>query len=309
MASITHAFKRTVNPMAIVDIERHAPSVFTKGHADTLSERYAGISTADLLPPLLDQGFGVFGARQGTARRPDGSLFARHQLILRHRNANTPVLGALGGIVPEIHVTNSHDGSSAWSVSLGMFRQICFNGLVVGSEFAEFRLRHVGANIVDRCGRATGELWSQTGMVVDQMMRMAGRTVDQSLVRAYSLLAYATRYPHEDVASEILGESSHRGGWDIQRMNRAWRHADVPQTDNVWSLFNRVQENFMAGTRRRSRAITSISRDMSSNQLLWAAAADIVDRPNANGPTMIAEWQRQNLLPEPAAPKQLELVV
>jgi len=53
--------------------------------------------------------------------------------------------------VPEIVLQNAHDGTSAYKLSLGLYRVVCTNGLVVKSAGIEdIRVRHSGAaSLVD----------------------------------------------------------------------------------------------------------------------------------------------------------------
>ena len=46
-------------------------------------------------------------------------------------------------IIPELHLFNSYDVTWPFTVTLGAFRVICTNGLVVGKKFLHLRKRHV----------------------------------------------------------------------------------------------------------------------------------------------------------------------
>ena len=46
---------------------------------------------------------------------------------------------------PRIILTNSHDGMQAFKFSVGIFRMVCSNGLVVADEkFSDFKIKHKG---------------------------------------------------------------------------------------------------------------------------------------------------------------------
>jgi len=46
---------------------------------------------------------------------------------------------------PRILLTNSHDGMQAFKFSVGIFRLVCSNGLVVADEqFSDFKIKHKG---------------------------------------------------------------------------------------------------------------------------------------------------------------------
>ena len=52
---------------------------------------------------------------------------------------------AVASTVPEIVLINSHDGTSAYHLSLGLYRVVCMNGLVVKSAgIQDIRVRHSG---------------------------------------------------------------------------------------------------------------------------------------------------------------------
>ena len=46
---------------------------------------------------------------------------------------------------PRIIMTNSHDGMQAFKFSVGIYRLVCSNGLVVADEeFSDFKIKHKG---------------------------------------------------------------------------------------------------------------------------------------------------------------------
>lgn len=48
----------------------------------------------------------------------------------------------MGSQVPEIILLNSHDGSSSYQMLLGLFRQVCANGLIYVDVLGEVRVLH-----------------------------------------------------------------------------------------------------------------------------------------------------------------------
>src|SRR3977135_3056605 len=98
----------------------------------------------------MSAGFVPVEARQAHTRRASAG-HARHpvptrrRLRLRRRFETVQLRGS----VPEVVFLNSHDGTSAYQLRMGLFRVVCTNGLIVSrAAFPAYCVSHRG-NIVD----------------------------------------------------------------------------------------------------------------------------------------------------------------
>jgi hypothetical protein len=121
-----------------VDLRQRVPSAVAHSAHEGRSASYTFISTARVVDALGSAGFYPVEARQAlSARSP---LHARHLIRFRRRFETV----ALRDAVPEILFLNSHDGTSAYQLRIGLYRAICTNGLVVSAgTFPVFGVAHV----------------------------------------------------------------------------------------------------------------------------------------------------------------------
>ena len=109
------------------DLHRLAPSTFAAGPSSGRSRRYAFAPTGRIVAELREIGWKPVLARQQQVRIEGRQGFQKHLIRFERRE----VLQAAGAYVPELVLVNSHDGSSAFHLHLGIFRFICSNGLIV----------------------------------------------------------------------------------------------------------------------------------------------------------------------------------
>ncbi len=80
--------------------------------------------------------------------------FTKHMIRLRHVGNEQPI--SVGGTVFEIILKNGNDGTAAYSLSPGLFRVQCLNGMVAKLHSFE-----------DAKGRHTGTAQGVMGKVID----------------------------------------------------------------------------------------------------------------------------------------------
>lgn len=132
--------------LSLDDIRKVAPSVFAEQPYGKMSDAYRFIPTVEVVNGLIANGFQPVSASQSRTRIEGKEDFTRHVLRFRHQDLVSKldsylVPGTHDAItaqnvpeVPEIVLLNSHDGSSSYQISLGFFRLVCSNGLMVCSS-------------------------------------------------------------------------------------------------------------------------------------------------------------------------------
>ena len=209
-------------------IARYAPSVFAEQAHHSRSDDYSFIPTSSILAGLRREGFGVYEASQSRVVNRGKLFHTKHALRLRPM-ADVPY--ARDAEIPEIILTNSHDGTSAYKVLAGYFRFVCSNGLVVGTRLADFRVRHTGLTVND---------------VIEGVFTVVSdlREVDARIDSFKSITL--SQGEQLDFAERAM-----RLRWDEQapiqsrRLLEARRWDD--RNDDLWSTFNRVQEALVRG--------------------------------------------------------------
>lgn len=280
----TSAFSRPAHSRSLQALDDHqlarvAPSVFAKEPWDGVSDRYAFVSTADIVNRLRDEGFVPVTARQSRTRIAGKRDYAKHELrfvqrgLLEDKALERGLV--VGGTYPLVALTNSHDTGSAFTIDAGMFRLVCGNGMMVPDGLAQsVRVRHSG-NL--------GDVIEGVYSVVDEMRELP------NLIREYSdkQLTYDAQRAFATAALE-LRESKLPVTVEQVLRPRRWeerseRNFSQPKAD-LWTTLNVVQENLTkgglssrsaTGRRSRTRAVTDIAADQKLNKALFVLAEQL----------------------------------
>jgi hypothetical protein len=253
------AFQSTLSEEAL---RERVPAVFAAGAHERLSSAYTFISTQRVLHALSSVGFLPVEARQaGRARSP---VHARHLIRLRRRYETVRLRDA----IPEILFLNSHDGTSAYQLRVGLFRVACTNGLIVSMGiFPVWRVTHRG-DVVRDVVCAALRISERFEMLAASVERMERTVLDEGQRIEFAAQALALRFPKD------LQPSMQPSQVLVPR-----RPEDVG--NDLWRTFNVVQENILRGglARRsasnrltRTRRITAIAEDVRLNSGLWEMA-------------------------------------
>jgi hypothetical protein len=193
--------------------------------ASSLSPSYSLVPTATILSALRDCGWEW---SSGTARSTKNSATAAHVVRLRH-----PELPQIRGNVLEALLMNSHDGTTAFRMELGIFRFACANGLVVSTATAgTVRLIHSRLSI-DNVVEAARKMIAEAPKAADAIDRWSTITVDDPTARQMARRCAIERWGHR------------LADLDTDRMVRSRREEDGDC--DLWTTFNRVQESVVRG--------------------------------------------------------------
>lgn len=254
------------------DIRAKAPSVFaTHGGANT-SNRYAYISSYDVVREMRLVGLQPVSIREGTKRDPAGREYAMHEIRFQRPDHMQEVAKVgLGGLIPQAIFRNSHDATSALKFEAGMMRVLCLNGMTApGAAYGAFAVRHMGDQ-----SRRQHELHAGMAMIREGMVRVL------DTAEAWRGI-YLSRDNQERFVQRALEARGTTMAIDPIRVlsPRRWNDSG----DDLWNVFNRVQENLTkggmrgrtaAGRRSSLRSISTLRADVDFNRTLWDAAAQL----------------------------------
>ena len=176
-----------------------------------------------------------------------------------------------GHQVPEIILLNSHDGSSSYQMLPGLFRGVCTNGLVCGQSFGEVWVPHKG-NVVEKVIEGAYEVLGVFDRVEEKRDAMQSLALPGPARNALANAALKYRFgeDHQPVT--------------VSQLLTPRRREDY--SDDLWTVYQRVQENPMKGglsgrttqgKSSRTRAVTGIDGDVKLNRALWVMAENMLD--------------------------------
>ena len=242
------------------------PSVLQEKNAVTTSERYRHITTLDIIRKLSDLNWFPNRAVEVKARKNIG--FQKHMVTLR----NPDIKFEVGNRIPEVILVNSHDGKISHRVRFGIFEVVCSNGLIVAKEeFPELRILHRGIEMTE-VEHGVYEYVKNLPSITGKIDEYSNIEVDKHIKYEFGKNALAIRFgSYENSPLESLQVIQPR------------RYAD--NEDNLWKLFNVVQENIIrpthhaqGGTNKRVKAINSIDKTIDINIRLWALMEEFAER-------------------------------
>ena len=264
---------------SLEELKEIAPSIFTKKGSDKTSSKYTHIPTDRVIKDLELLGWGVVDAKEVNARQDKG--YQKHLVVFRNPDVSinkksTNVDGEVFEdiVFPQILVTNSHDGKNSFKFQAGLYRMVCENGLVIADQqFEDYTIRHMGYDFEALQG-VIKDMISNLDLTVESMNKMRKIELDenQQFEFAKKLLDIRVEGTDNLYREEQIG--------DIL----------VPQRkedfgDDLWSVFNRVQENIVEGnfkyynaktlgSERQARPIKNFKQDMDVNKKLFNAALE-----------------------------------
>ena len=126
-------------------IKEQAPLVFAEAPTNPdVSKKYLFVNTETIIDDLDKLGWKPVEAAQRKSIKEEGTIFSKHMVAFQ--NPDIKITSDDGDdAYPRILLTNSHDGMQAFKFSVGIFRLVCSNGLVIADEkFSDFKIKHKG---------------------------------------------------------------------------------------------------------------------------------------------------------------------
>ncbi|MDB5815711.1 MAG: hypothetical protein JWN23_2828 [Rhodocyclales bacterium] len=249
-------------PLTDAQIIEFAPSVFAAEKHDSRSDRYTYIPTGNVLRVLRENGFFPFMACQSKSRDVGKREHTKHMLRLRHANQIN------SSEAHEIILLNSHDGTSSYQELAGTFRFVCSNGMVCGDTLSDIRVHHKG-NIIDNVIEGAFRVLDDFERIDGQIEGMKKLTLNAGEQEAFAHAALELKYDTET------------GPAPVTERQILSPHRTEDQKDDLWTTFNRVQENMLngglrgrsaGGRRTTTREVTGIDQSVKLNRALWSLA-------------------------------------
>lgn len=264
------------------DLMRRAPAIFTEDKYESVSNRYAPVSTISAIEVLRDHNYVPVQASQVKSRKEGNLAYAQHFVAFSH------IDDLFHGDRPEIILYNSHNAKSSLKLFAGFFRMVCSNGLIAGQGF-ESRMIHYNSSVVI-LEEVLGDITQKLPKLHDTIEMMKHRDLDGKEVWSIAEEAVKLRWdmlPQEYKPEELSG--SYATGQTVSNIISPRRSEDAGRT--LWQVYNRVQENLIRGGAdilsftdrspnggyRRAKAIRSVHDNLTINRGLWDIATKEIE--------------------------------
>lgn len=227
----------------------------TKSPSPKVSTKYKMIDSGQFATDMLANGL-ILRVQKGSSRSPYGKHAMRFDTGYK----------LPGGDLLEVVAKNSHDGTCAFQLTLGVYRLVCSNGLVVGKSLVQVvPIRHIGY-AADKVKSAVEQIMSNKTQVFETVVKLQE-----------TQLTYEQQFAFYMIALDIRGikDAFHHPFLSPRRT--------ADKGDSAWVVFNRVQEHITSGFRYvntagesvTARRISAVSRDIDINKRLFDAIVKI----------------------------------
>jgi hypothetical protein len=239
----------------------------------TLSARYTHVNTANIVSALKETGFEVAKAQAARVRNQEKQGFQKHLFRLRREGQIE-----INGVYPEVLLRNSYDGTSAFEISVGLFRLVCLNGLMASQGLSfHAKVRHTG-DALNEVTRQVQIAASESDKLLGVVEKWQSVKLDENRAQLFAMRAASFVLQDQALATATLKPTA-------ETLLTTYRSVDAEPT--LWNVFNRVQENVIKGRYViprselspefrsnfvKARAIKGLDRSIQVNRDLWSLA-------------------------------------
>ena len=245
-----------------------------------VSIRYLFVNTETIVDDLDKLGWKPVQAAQRKSRGSGGTIFSKHMVAFQ--NPDIKITSSDGDdAYPRILLTNSHDGMQAFKFSVGIFRLVCSNGLVVADEqFSDFKIKHKGYTFGELrkvVKQAVADLPNRVQVMNDMKDRILTEEEKKKLALDAMLIRAGIEPGSEKAMNFNYDDETIVDILDPKRKE--------DKGNDLWRVFNVVQEKITQGEFhaalkgakvRKVRKIKSFEKDIKVNKELFRLATALV---------------------------------
>jgi hypothetical protein len=207
------------------------------------------IPTAEVIGMLQKDGWLIKGVaeQRGKNRKISSNYVQLHHPDFEMKNK----LGKIEAI-SSLTISNSCNGNQPLTMDLGLYRQVCSNGMIRFDEHAErTQIKHTEINAKDlfkfiqSVNNKTDKVLASFGIFQNKNM-----TVEEA--REFAYKAAQLRYTEDQISDITIN--------DLLSVNRI-----EDEGNDLWTVFNRVQENLTAD-------VSNFNFDIMLNKQLFSLA-------------------------------------
>jgi len=263
----------SVNPLSNHELQQLAPTLFTQEPHYDVSDKYHFIPTIEVIEEIKSHHWYPVSVSQASVRDMNKEGYQQHCVRFRHfEDLLSPKENAV-----ELLLFNSHDRTKSFSISAGIFRFVCANGLVLSdSVYESYKIKHLGDRDNDVANAVT-KITAIKQKLMEKIDTLASIKLSQLEKESFAKLAIPLRF------EEHL---------EVDHRDLLLPHREEDHKDDLYTVLNIIQENLIrgnisglnkeSGRRFTSKEIKSIATDTYVNKGVWEIAERIacIKQPN-----------------------------
>ena len=203
------------------------------------------IPTLDVITKLQHEGWQLKGVDE---QRGKNRKISSNYVQMQHPDFAVKNSKGKDEAYTSITISNSCNGAKPLQMSLGMFRQVCTNGLVRFDQHAESEnIKHIEVNYMN-LDRFIASVTNKTGKLLNEVSEMKHKGLSLEEMRKLATEAASLRYNDlDDINID-----------DLLIVNRV-----EDESNDLWTIFNRIQENL-------THDVKNMNEDIRLNQQLFS---------------------------------------
>ncbi|MGM0519841.1 MAG: DUF932 domain-containing protein [Campylobacterota bacterium] len=256
----------SINPLKNQELQELAPTLFTSEPHFDVSQKYHFIPTIDVIEEIKANHWYPVSVSQADVRDKNKQGYQQHCVRFRHfEDLLNPSENAV-----ELLLFNSHDRTKSFSISAGIYRFVCANGLVLSdSVFESYKIKHLGDRDND-VANAVSKITAVKEKLLDKIKTLSSIKLSNLEKQTFAKLSIPLRF------EEHL---------EINPNDLLIPHRVEDEKDDLYTTLNTIQEHLIRGNisgvnkqsdrRFTSKEIKSITTDTQVNKGLWDIAEKI----------------------------------
>ena len=241
------------------------PAAFSYNPVVGVGANYTFVSTKKIIENLEKLDWHPVVAKQDKSSDVRNSAFVKHMIRFRHGSMfDKSIVKNVGETIPEFVLINSHNRTFRFTLTFGLFRLVCSNGLVVHDElYTKINTRHIGFDFDD------------LAETVDSYVESFPLILEKIDLYKNIMLNRAEKIEMAKKAATFSWGKSAKV--DAELLIKPKRDEDAG--DSLWKVFNVIQENITKGgityitssgnRKATTQPITAVRRDFVFNQKFW----------------------------------------
>ena len=215
------------------DTNKEGNPIYATAKGTNTSDNFKFQDSQVIINALQSSGFYLDDTSIVNPRKDENKGFQKHLMIFRSGWGETKIDD---GNELTILVQNAHNGTSSVRFSIGIYRAVCANGLIVGDTLHEYRVNHRGKDFERNIIEAIASVRHRFTEIKYVVGKMQNTELSYKDMRRLAFDALKVRLGKQ---FEFLKRCR------IEQLIYTRRVED--STHDLYTAFNKIQENVMRG--------------------------------------------------------------